>query len=49
VGPGTQAALAIRLRIAEGADRQTALRTAAASLSEHLGGLVTGGVELSGR
>ena len=48
VGPGTQAALAIRLRLADGADRQAALRAAAARLPEHLGGLVAGGVQLSG-
>jgi hypothetical protein len=47
VAPGTRAALAIRLRLAGGADAQPALNAAAARLSEHLDGLVTGGVELA--
>ncbi|MDN3358330.1 SseB family protein [Actinomadura sp. DC4] len=47
VGPGTQAALAVRLRLAEDADRRPVLNTAATRLSEHLNGHVTGGVELT--
>jgi SseB protein N-terminal domain len=46
VGPGGQAELAVRLRLAEGADEQAVLSTAAAQLSEHLHGHVMGGVEL---
>jgi hypothetical protein len=45
-GPGGRAELAVRLRLAEGADEQEILRTAAARLSEHLHGHVTGGVEI---
>jgi hypothetical protein len=46
-GPGPQAALAVRLRLAGDADGQAILRTAAGRLSERLGGLVTGGVQIS--
>jgi hypothetical protein len=46
-GPGTEAALAVRLRLADDADEQAVLRTAAARLSEHLRGHVTGGVQIS--
>lgn len=44
--PATQGELAIRLRLAEGADEVEVLRTAAARLSDHLRGRVTGGVEI---
>ncbi|GAB2860800.1 SseB family protein [Actinoallomurus bryophytorum] len=45
-GPGERGALAVRLRLAEGADDQAVLRAAATRLSEHLRGHVDGGVEL---
>jgi hypothetical protein len=45
-GPGAHGELAVRLRLAEGADEQTVLRAAATRLSEHLRGHVDGGVEL---
>ncbi|MGH3381685.1 MAG: SseB family protein [Actinoallomurus sp.] len=44
--PARQGELAIRLRLAEGADEYAVLRTAASRLSEHLRGRVTGGVEI---
>ena len=47
VGPGAQATLAVRLRIAEGVDRQPVLRAAASRLPDHLRGRVAGGVELA--
>jgi hypothetical protein len=47
IGPGTEAALTVRLRLAEDADEQAVLRTAATHLSEHLRGLVFGGVQIS--
>jgi hypothetical protein len=47
VGVGAQAALAVRLRLAEGTDQQAVLRAAATSLSGHLHGHVAGGVELA--
>jgi hypothetical protein len=45
-GPGEHGDLAVRLRLAEGADERTVLRAAATRLSEHLRGHVNGGVEL---
>jgi hypothetical protein len=47
IGPGAEAALTVRLRLADDADEQAVLRTAAARLSEHLRGLVFGGVQIS--
>jgi hypothetical protein len=47
VGPGTRAALAIRLRLAEDADPPPVLRAAATRLTAHLHGHVAGGVELT--
>jgi hypothetical protein len=47
IGPGGEAALTVRLRLADDADEQAVLRTAAARLSEHLRGLVFGGVQIS--
>jgi hypothetical protein len=47
IGPSTEAALTVRLRLAEDADEQAVLRTAATRLSEHLRGLVFGGVQIS--
>lgn len=46
VRPGTQSDLAIRLRLAQDADEQVVLRTAADRLSERLSGRISGGVEL---
>lgn len=46
VGPGTRAALAVGLRVAEGADERAVLRSAAEHLSGRLSGQVSGGVEL---
>jgi hypothetical protein len=47
IGADTEAALTVRLRLAEDADEQAVLRTAATRLSEHLRGLVFGGVQIS--
>jgi hypothetical protein len=46
VRPGTQSDLAIRLRLAQDADEQVVLRTAADRLSERLSGRIAGGVEI---
>jgi hypothetical protein len=46
VGPGADADLAVRFRIAEGADGQAALKAAAGRLAEHLRGRVAGGIEI---
>lgn len=44
--PGTHAVLAVRLRLAEGADERAVLNAVAPRLSEHLRGLLAGGVEI---
>ncbi len=46
VGPGARGALAVRLRLAPGADERAVLRAAAGALSAGLSGRVAGGVEL---
>ena len=46
VGPGVRADLAVRLRVAEGADERAAMRAAADRLAEGLRGRVVGGIEI---